>query len=297
MDIFSPDHIGVLIDKGWDLVVQFVPRLVSATLILVAADFVARRAARGISALVSRGSHIDGTLRFVLAEVVRYAVIILAFVVALQQLGVQAASLLAVLGAAGLAIGLALQGTLSNIAAGVMLLWLRPFRLGDYIEVNNVPGLAGTVRQIGLFSCQLEAFDGLFLFVPNAGLWNVPLRNYTRNAARLLSFTITIPPNIPVATARKALLELARNNHWVAKDPVPIVFVDRVGPDGVVLNFRLWSAPSDMGELQRTLLEACQEVLAGFTEDRKSVLISRIVPPDTDPSRLMPQTARPFRSP
>src|SRR5919107_345073 len=112
-----------------------------------------------------------------LAAAARYAVLILVLVAVLGQLGVQAASLLAVLGAAGLAIGLALQGTLSNIAAGVMLLWLRPFKINDYIEVNNVPGLAGIIRQMGLFSCQLEAYDGLFLFVPNASLWNVPLRN------------------------------------------------------------------------------------------------------------------------
>src|SRR5262249_39939192 len=91
---------------------------------------------------------------------VRYSILILVFIAALSQVGVQTASLFAVLGAAGIAIGLALQGTLSNIAAGLTLLWPRPFRVGDFIEVN---GMVGTVGEIGLFVCHLETFDGIFL--------------------------------------------------------------------------------------------------------------------------------------
>lgn len=287
MDIFSPDHIRSLVDKGWELIVLFVPRLLSAILVMVIASFLARRAANGISKLVARGSHVDSTLRFVLSEVVRYTIVILAFVVALQQVGVQAASLLAVLGAAGLAIGLALQGTLSNIAAGVMLLWLRPFKIDDYIEVNNVPGLAGTIRQMGLFACQLEAYDGLFLFVPNSTLWNVPLRNYTRNAERLVSITVTVPHDIPVDEARKVLIELAERTKGVSKQLPPLVFVDKVNADSVVLNVRLWTDPADIGRIQRDMVEAIQQAFAGRAKDHNAVQVVRVLPPDTDPSRLM----------
>src|SRR6185437_12681743 len=111
------------------------------------AVFIARRLAVAISRLMQRTGHIDATLQVVVSQTLRYAVIVLALVMALEQIGIKATSVLAVLGAAGLAIGLALQGTLSNIAAGVMLLWLRPFRIGDFIEVGNH---AGAVEEIGL---------------------------------------------------------------------------------------------------------------------------------------------------
>src|SRR5690606_27681857 len=109
-----------------------------------------------------RSGRVDSTLRPVLGTVARYAILIIVGVAALGQLGVQTASILAALGAAGLAIGLALQGTLSNIAAGLMLIWLRPFSVGDYIEGGNVKG---TVEEIGLFQTRLRTWDGLFVCV------------------------------------------------------------------------------------------------------------------------------------
>jgi small conductance mechanosensitive channel len=124
------------------------PRLVAAVLILVIGTIVARWVSRAVYEISQRTTHIDPTLRPVLASMIRYAVLILVLIVALSQVGIQTASLLAVVGAAGLAIGLALQGTLSNFAAGLMLLWLRPFRIGDFIEVGAI---AGTVREMGLF--------------------------------------------------------------------------------------------------------------------------------------------------
>ena len=130
------------------------------------------------------GTHrVDPTLRPVAVAAVRYGIFILIVVLLLNQLGIETTTLLTVLGAAGLAIGLALQGTLSNIAAGIMLLWLRPFTIGDYIEVN---GQAGFVEETGLFSCILRTFDGARLFAPTSTVWNLrPAQPYPR-AARLL---------------------------------------------------------------------------------------------------------------
>ena len=140
---------------------------------------------------------LDPTLRPVLASMIRYAVLILVLIVALSQVGIQTASLLAVVGAAGLAIGLALQGALSNFAGGLMLLWLRPFRIGDFIEVGAI---AGTVREMGLFACHLETFDGMFLFAPNSAIWNTPLKNHTRNA-QSTSLSRATPTSIGRATS------------------------------------------------------------------------------------------------
>jgi small conductance mechanosensitive channel len=287
MDLLSTDHLTTLAAQVWALVITFVPRVVGAALIFGIALFLARRAARAVSRLIGRSAHVDPAIRFVVADFIRYGIIVAAIVIALEQIGVRATSLIAVLGAAGLAIGLALQGTLSNIAAGLMLLWLRPFGIGDYIEVNNVPGLAGMVRQMGLFACQLEAFDGLTLFVPNSALWNVPLRNYTRNTGRLISFAVTIPAKLDIEAARKCLLDLLSADGRVAKTPEPLVFVERITADGSLLTVRVWAAHQHIGALQRDLVATVRDALSALAGDAGPVQIVRTMPPDTDPTRLV----------
>ena len=120
-------------------------------------------------------------MRHFFATTARYAVLVLVVVMVLGQFGVQTASIIAAIGAIGLAIGLALQGTLQNIAAGIMLLMLRPFRIGEDIEVGPV---TGTVEEIGLFATRLRREDGVYLLAPNSTLWNQPVRNFTRNGMR-----------------------------------------------------------------------------------------------------------------
>src|SRR5688500_12445793 len=149
----TPDQLSALAAMVWAWSLAFLPRLGAALVILIVGVLLAGWAAGLVRRTVPRSSYIDVTAEPILATAARYAVLILVLVAVLGQLGVQTASLLAVLGAAGLAIGLALQGTLQNIAAGIMLIYLRPFRVGDYIETAAV---AGTVREIGLFVTYLE---------------------------------------------------------------------------------------------------------------------------------------------
>ena len=125
--------------------------------------------------LLRRVPRIDETLRSFLTHLVRYSILILVIVAVLAQFGVQTTSIIAVLGAAGLAVGLALQGTLSNIAAGVLLLFLRPFKVGEYIDAG---GVSGTVRDVGLFSTELKTFDGIFMMVPNSQLASAAIKKY-----------------------------------------------------------------------------------------------------------------------
>ena len=198
MDLtLTPTHLDRLAEVAWTWAAAFLPRLVAAVLILVIGTIVARWVSRAVYDISQRTTHIDPTLRPVLASMIRYAVLILVLIVALGQGGIQTASLLAVVGAAGLAIGLALQGALSNFAGGLMLLWLRPFRIGDFIEVGAI---AGTVREMGLFACHLETFDGMFLFAPNSAIWNTPLKNHTRNA-QSTSLSRATPTSIGRATS------------------------------------------------------------------------------------------------
>lgn len=287
----SPESINRAIDVAWTWTAAFLPRFVAAILILIVGSIIARCLSRAIFNVTGRTAHIDATVRPILAAIVRYSILILVFIAALSQIGVQTASLFAVLGAAGIAIGLALQGTLSNIAAGLMLLWLRPFHVGDFIEVN---GMAGTVREIGLFVCHLETFDGLFLFAPNSTIWNQALRNHTRNAGRLVSVDITVPAKADIVRAREHLLSMAKRDPRVLKAPQPRVFVESLTGAGLLLNLRVWANHENVGELQRVIVEAAKaELESAGIDTLHPQQVVRVIPPDSDPSRLL-STAQPY---
>ncbi len=268
----------------WSL--AFLPRLVIAILILVVGLVLAGWASRAVAGVLRRAGHVDPTVQPVVSSVVRYALIVLVTIWSLGQIGVQTASLLAVLGAAGLAVGLALQGTLTNIAAGIMLLWLRPFRLGDYVEVATAP-IAGRVREIGLFACKLETFDGVFVFAPNQTLWNAALRNHTRNEGRLVAVNLVLPAHADPERARGVIERALGGAPGVANRPTPDVFVDGLTGDGLVLVVRVWASHVDVGAVQRDLPARLRAALAAAGDETLTPLrVVRTVPPDADPSRL-----------
>ena len=173
-------------------------------------------------------------------------------VAVLGQLGIQTTSILAALGAAGLAIGLAMQGTLSNIAAGLMLLWLRPFRVGDYIDTGSV---AGTVQEVGLFATEMHSLDGIFQFVPNSELWNKRIINYSRLPTRLVDLTFRVAYEDDLARGQQVLLALAGDDDRVNSDPAPAVFVDKLGDSAVELRLRVWGSTSNYWPLRWALTE------------------------------------------
>ncbi|TIX88221.1 MAG: mechanosensitive ion channel, partial [Mesorhizobium sp.] len=171
------------------LVVSYSFSAIGAVILLVLGYTVAGLAQRSIYAGLGHIHGFDTTLRHFFSRIVRYAILILVVVMVLGQFGVQTTSIIAAIGAIGLAIGLALQGTLQNIAAGIMLLALRPFRIGEYVEIGAI---AGTIEEIGLFATTLRTVDGVYILAPNSTLWNQPVRNYTRNGARRGDITLTI---------------------------------------------------------------------------------------------------------
>ncbi|CAN7317303.1 mechanosensitive ion channel family protein [Agrobacterium genomosp. 3] len=219
------------------LAVQYSFSIVGALLLLIvgwlAATFLQRWAFQGLSRI--RG--FDETLAGFFAGAIRYVVLILVLVMVLGQFGVQTASILAALGAAGLAIGLALQGTLQNIAAGIMLLVLRPFRVGEYIETNTV---SGTVVEIGLFATELKTSDGLYRLAPNSTLWNVPITNYSRFPSRRHELSLTVKNDDDLAAAQDMLMRVVRSESRVLLDPSPITFVDSVSADSATVKLRYW---------------------------------------------------------
>jgi small conductance mechanosensitive channel len=253
------------------------PNLVTSALLLFAGWLFAGWAERTVSRLLDL--RIEATLRAVIASLVRYTILVLVLVAALSQLGIQTTSVLAALGAIGLAIGLALQGTLANIAAGIMLLWLRPFKVGDYIEAG---GVAGTLKEVGLFACHIDTWDGIFQFVPNSELWNKRLINYSRLPTRLVDLRFGIAYDNSIASGRDVLMRVAASDGRVHEDPAPIVFVAELGESAVVLGLRVWTDTLEYWAVRRALTEQGKLALekAGLTIPfpQRDVRYRRITP-------------------
>jgi small conductance mechanosensitive channel len=229
-----------------------VPRMLGALVLLIVGWWAAGRLERGVGHLLSKQNHFDTMLCGVAASLARYAVLIVVLVAVLGQLGIQTTSILAALGAVGLAIGLAMQGTLSNIAAGMMLLWLRPFRVGDFVDSGSV---AGTVKSVGLFATEMHSWDGIYLFVPNSELWNKRIINFSRLQTRMVDLKFGVDYTDDLAKGQEVLLKLAGTDARSLKEPAPMIFVDELGDSAVVLRLRVWAANSDYWPLRRALTE------------------------------------------
>jgi len=244
--------LSALADKVTEWAFSTVPNVLSALLILLVGWWLSGVAARAIANVVESHPYVDPTLKGVLKRIVRWGLIVLVIVAALNQLGVASTSMLAALGAIGLALGLALQGTLSNIASGIMLLWLRPFRVGDYIEAGDT---AGTVKEVGLFASHMTTFEGVSLFVPNSDLWGTRITNYTRSSPRMVRETFGIAYEDDIAEARKVLLKMARGHEKVLGEPEPVINVSALGDNAVALELRAWVLGPDWVQTRFDIIE------------------------------------------
>lgn len=238
------------------LIVSYSFSAIGAVILLVAGYLIAGLAERSIHAGLGHIHGFDQTLRQFFSKLVRYAILILVVIMVLGQFGVQTASIIAAIGAIGLAIGLALQGTLQNIAAGIMLLVLRPFRIGEYVEVGNV---AGTVEDIGLFATKLRAVDGIYILAPNSTLWNQPVRNSTRNGVRRNDVTVGIGYGDDIDLAQQTLLDLAAADARVRRDPAPIAFVAELGDSAVGITLRYWTSAADFFATELDMTKRAKE--------------------------------------
>lgn len=251
-------------EKTTDWALALLPNLATALLVLVIGWILAGWARRVVNRLLGRVGAINPALPNILGAVARYGVLVVAGVIVLGELGIQTTSILAVLGAAGLAIGLALQGTLSNIAAGIMFLLLRPFDIGDNIEGG---GIAGTVEELNLFHTRIRNNDGIFTFVPNSQLWNTTIANYTRNPTRLVRLEFGIGYDDDLAEGRRLLTALANETEGVLKDPAPVTVPLRLDDSAVVLQLRAWAHIDDFWNTRWRLTQEGKKRLegSGFT--------------------------------
>jgi small conductance mechanosensitive channel len=228
-----------LIEQIAPMAIDLGASVLSALLLVIVGWIVAGWAHRGVRRGLGRIERMDPTLAAVVASVVRYFVLITLLIMVLAQFGVQTTSILAALGALGLAVGLALQGTLANIASGVMLLFLRPFGVGDYVNAN---GHEGTIEEIGLFTTEMTTFDGIYQTVPNSGLWGGCIINYTRNPTRRHDIVIGIHYADDIDQAQQVLLDVLHADERVLADPVPLILVRELADSSVNLGMRFWTS-------------------------------------------------------
>ena len=218
-------------------VIEFGRRIVLVALIIIAGVIVIRISRRLTGKATVKKLKADETLFSVLRGVFRNGVVIVCVIMILDVFGVSTTSLLAILGAAGVAIAFALRDTLSNIAAGILIVFLRPFCKGDFIECGTV---LGTVQEMGLFAAEVEAIDGIFISVPNSNLFGMPLKNFSRNPKRRIDIAVTISYSNSIDTAFQALREVIATEPRFLDAPPPQVMVQSMGELGIGVTLRAW---------------------------------------------------------
>lgn len=210
--------------------------------ILFASAVVAKGVRRSIRKAKEHFEKLDATLVPILCTTATYVIYIIGGVFILDIFGVNTASIIALLGAAGIAVGLALKDTLSNIAAGIMLLLLRPFRSGDFVEIESVMGI---IKEINLFTTILETPDGLYISSPNSVIWGNSIKNYTRNGRRRMDIVIGIAYSDSIDIGLDVLKKIASEEFRFLRDPAPETMVVSVAENSVNLQLRGWTTIDD----------------------------------------------------
>ena len=244
------------LDRLAPLVVSYAWSAAGAIVILVLGFVLTGILSRWARNALERLPNVDATLAGFLGTAIRYALLVLVIVTVLAQFGVKTTSIIAALGAAGLAIGLALQGTLSNIAAGIMLLVLRPFRVGEFIEAG---GRMGTVVEIGLFTTEFRMADGVYLMEPNSQIWNQAITNFSRNPTRRVEVVVGIDYEDDIERAKAALIDLAVSDERILAEPAPDAHVMQLGASSVDLRLWAWAATADWFATQNDLRRRAKE--------------------------------------
>lgn len=233
--------------------------IVGAAAVLIAGLWFAGFVARAIKRIAKRSTHFDDTLGAFFASLARWTIWAFTGIAVLSFFGINTTSIVAVLGAATLAIGLALQGTLSNVAAGVMLIVFRPYKLGDFVEVA---GKRGIVRDIRLFTTELDTLDNVRVFLPNGQCWGAAILNFSTNALRRVDLEFVVAFDADIAVAKTAIAKVIAAQDLALKEPAPFIRVDKLSDSGVVLAVRAWANTPDMVTLRHNLLEAIPDALA-----------------------------------
>ncbi|PCJ08434.1 MAG: mechanosensitive ion channel protein MscS [Rhodobacteraceae bacterium] len=229
---------------------------IKALAVLILGWMAAGMISRAIRKRINATPEIDPTLGNFIASMVRWALIAVVLIAVLGIFGIEATSLVAMMGAATLAIGLALQGTLSDLAAGFMLVLFRPYKLGQYVDIG---GTSGTVKDLNLFITELTTPDNVQIIIPNGQAWGSVITNYSHHDTRRVSLVFGIDYGDSADTAKEIILTLANADSRVLKDPEPWVRVTNLGDSSVDLTVRIWCKAEDFWELKFAMTQAVKE--------------------------------------
>lgn len=243
--------VASLLEKGQELVALYGLKVVAAIVIFLIGKWLAKLVSNGVRKGMEARS-VDPTLVGFTAAMVHYALIAFVIIATLGQLGIQTASFIAVLGAAGLAVGLALQGSLSNFAAGVLMVIFRPFRVGDYIEAG---GTAGIVERIHIFQTELRSPDNKAIIVPNSGIMGGNIINYSRKEKRRVDLLVGVSYDAYLPDVKKVLEEVVAEDERVLKDEDTVIAVHAMADSAINLVVRPWVKTADFWPVYWDLTE------------------------------------------
>ena len=250
--------ISNLINSSIQVIVTYAGQVLGATIILIVGFYLAGKLSKLVRTKLGVFDKIDPLIVPIFGNIIRYGIIIITLIAVLGQFGVQTTSIIAVLGAAGLAIGLALQGTLSNVAAGVMLLLLRPFTTGDWVETGSV---SGTIREVGLFTTIIDTFDNVYVSIPNSSIWNSTITNHSHYETRRIDVDIGIHYDTNLDLASEVLLKLAEDERVLDKPKKPQFLVMKYDDSAIVVRLRLYSHTKDWYAVYTDLMRKLKPAL------------------------------------
>ncbi len=234
----------------------YLPSVIGALIVLVVGLWVAGRIKKIATNAMGRTGKIDATLAGFLSSLIHYGLIALVLITTLGIFGVPTTSFAAVIGAAGLAIGLALQGTLGHVASGVMMLGFRPFDVGDFVEAA---GVAGTVKTIGLFTTELATSDNKKIIIPNGKIFESVITNYAGYGVRRLDFVFGVSYSDDLDKAMDLIRTEVEKEARAKKDPAPVIAVDNLGDSSVDIICRIWVEGGDYFPVKWALTKSVKE--------------------------------------
>jgi small conductance mechanosensitive channel len=242
-------------DQFIKMLIDYSPKLITALITL----FIGLYAVRLINRLVRKimiKRNFDPTLSEFLADSLLWALRFLLFVTFISKLGIETSSFVAILGAIGLAVGLSLQGSLSNFAGGMLIIMFKPFKVGDSIEAQ---GVAGTVSQIQIFVTKLVTGNNQTIFIPNGILSNGVITNFSVGKNRRANLLLNVSYETNIKTAKEIVMQVLENNPKVLKTPPPAVIVNLLTDSAIQLAVQAWAKNSDFGQMSSDILEECKD--------------------------------------
>lgn len=255
-EIWGGKSLGDLISL--EFLTTVLGKVLAAIAILFVGYLIARWVSARIKSLSEKHERLDDTLFQFLGNIARYAIIAITVVIVLNTFGVQTTSIVALIGAAGLAIGLALQGTLSNVAAGVMIIFFRPIKNGDFVEIN---GQMGTVKDISLNFTELANLSNVQIIIPNAEVWGNVITNYSVYDTRRAEWTFGVGYSVDLEQAEKIIRETIEADERTKMEPEPFLQVNNLGGSSVDFLVRYWCASSDYFAYQADMKRKVKEAL------------------------------------